>query len=133
MRLHTTMRKKIWCGKMHHIFFLIVVLCIITACESTPSDFHGQSHSPLLGTYSYTPSPRQTTRSRLLFSTMQFPDAANPVRAAVAARIQQNLRAIGIQVTVAYYPLNTFFGVYTRGGILAMGAYDLALFTYANK
>jgi peptide/nickel transport system substrate-binding protein len=56
----------------------------------------------------------------------------NPLRAAVARRIQQNLRAVGIQVTLAFYDLGEFFGVYTRGGILATGAYDLAMFGYAN-
>ena len=58
--------------------------------------------------------------------------SGNPLRAAVARRIQQNLRAVGIQVTLAFYALGEFFGVYTRGGILATGAYDLAMFGYAN-
>lgn len=56
----------------------------------------------------------------------------NPLRAAVAARVQQELSVLGMQVNVSFYPLQTFFGVYTRGGILAAGAYDLALFAYAN-
>ena len=56
----------------------------------------------------------------------------NSLRAAVARRIQQNLRAIGIQVTLAFYDLGDFFGGYTRAGILATGAYDLAMFGYAN-
>ncbi len=58
--------------------------------------------------------------------------SGNPLRAAVARRIQQNLRAVGIQVTLAFYDLGAFFGVYTRGGVLATGAYDLAMFGYAN-
>jgi peptide/nickel transport system substrate-binding protein len=58
--------------------------------------------------------------------------SGNPLRAAIARRIQQNLRAVGIQVTLAFYDLGEFFGVYTRGGILATGAYDLAMFGYAN-
>jgi peptide/nickel transport system substrate-binding protein len=56
----------------------------------------------------------------------------NPLRAAVARRIQQNLRAIGIRVELAFSDPGTFFGVYERGGILATGAYDLAIFGYAN-
>ena len=58
--------------------------------------------------------------------------ADNPLRAAIARQIQRDLRTIGIQVTIAYYPLGTFFGIYTRGGILATGNYDMSLFTYAN-
>ncbi|HEY3994208.1 MAG TPA: peptide ABC transporter substrate-binding protein [Ktedonobacteraceae bacterium] len=56
----------------------------------------------------------------------------NPLRAAVVARLQQELGAVGIQVKLAFYDLSTFFGVYSRGGVLATGAYDLALFGYAN-
>jgi peptide/nickel transport system substrate-binding protein len=56
----------------------------------------------------------------------------NARRAAVAARLRQNLRAIGVQVTLSFYDLGTFFGVYARGGILATGDYDLAMFGYAN-
>ncbi len=58
--------------------------------------------------------------------------SGNTLRAAVAMRLQQDLRAIGIQVTLTFYDLDTFFGVYDRGGILATGVYDLALFGYAN-
>lgn len=57
----------------------------------------------------------------------------NPLRAATAREIQSALHAIGIQVQIAYYSLNDFFDVYTKGGILATGAYDMALFTYANS
>ncbi len=55
-----------------------------------------------------------------------------PLRAAVAQAIQHDLQIVGIGVQITYYPLSTFFGIYTRGGILATGAYDMALFTYAN-
>lgn len=58
--------------------------------------------------------------------------SGNTLRAAVAARLQQQLRAIGIQVKLTFYNLGTFFGVYNRGGILATGAYDLTMFGYAN-
>ena len=57
----------------------------------------------------------------------------NPLRMAVAQAIQRDLVALGIQVQVTYASLDTFFGLYTKGGILATGAYDLALFTYANS
>lgn len=56
----------------------------------------------------------------------------NTLRAAVARRLQEDLRRVGIQVRLAFYDLGTLFGVYTRGGILATGAYDLAMFGYAN-
>ncbi len=59
--------------------------------------------------------------------------ADNPLRAAIAQQVQRDLRAIGIQVTIVYYPLSTFFGIYTRDGILATGNYDMSLFTYANS
>jgi peptide/nickel transport system substrate-binding protein len=59
--------------------------------------------------------------------------ADNPLRAAIAQQVQRDLRVIGIQVTIAYYPLSTLFGIYTRGGILATGNYDMSLFTYANS
>jgi peptide/nickel transport system substrate-binding protein len=58
--------------------------------------------------------------------------SGNALRAAVARRIQQNLHAVGIQVDVAFADPGTFFAVYARGGILATGAYDLAMFGYAN-
>ncbi len=56
----------------------------------------------------------------------------NPARAALAQDIQRDLHAIGIQTHSVAYDLGAFFGVYTKGGILATGAYDLALFTYVN-
>ena len=56
----------------------------------------------------------------------------NPLRAAVAVHLQQELGKVGIQVKLAFYDLSTFFGIYSRGGILATGAYDLAMFGYAN-
>lgn len=59
--------------------------------------------------------------------------ANNPQRAAAAAKIRRDLLAVGIQVDISYYPPGLFFALYTRGGILATGAYDLALFTYANS
>lgn len=58
--------------------------------------------------------------------------SANPLRAAAATFIQSQLGALGIQVQLAFDDLSTFFGLYSRGGILATGAYDLAMFGYAN-
>jgi peptide/nickel transport system substrate-binding protein len=57
----------------------------------------------------------------------------NPLRMAVAQNLQASLRAIGIQVELAFYDPGTLFGLYSRGGILATGAYDLAMFGYANS
>lgn len=57
----------------------------------------------------------------------------NPLRAAAAAQITRDLLAVGIVVKVQYYDLGTFFGVYSKGGILATGAYDMAMFGYANS
>jgi len=57
----------------------------------------------------------------------------NPIRAAAAALIQRDLQAVGIQVQTHYYPLSLFFALYSRGGILATGAFDLAMFGYQNS
>ncbi len=57
----------------------------------------------------------------------------DPLRNTLVAWIMRNLAALGIQVQAHYYDTGTFFGVYTRGGVLATGQYDLALFTYANS
>ncbi len=58
--------------------------------------------------------------------------ANNPLRTAIAGAVQQDLHAIGIQVTIATYSLDSLFGIYTRGGVLATGNYDMSLFTYVN-
>ena len=57
----------------------------------------------------------------------------NPIRAAAAALIQRDLHAVGIDVHVSYYSLGQFFAVYSRGGIVASGAFDLAMFGYQNS
>ena len=57
----------------------------------------------------------------------------NPTRAATAVLIQHELHAVGIDVRVSYYSLGQFFAVYGRGGILATGAFDLAMFGYQNS
>ncbi len=59
--------------------------------------------------------------------------AQSPLRLLIAQSIQHYLQAIGIQVKIESYSLNTFFDIYTKGGILATGTFDLALFTYANS
>ncbi len=58
--------------------------------------------------------------------------AQSPLRLFIAQEIQHFLRVIGIQVKIDTYSLNSFFDIYTKSGILASGAYDLALFSYAN-
>ncbi len=65
--------------------------------------------------------------------TVQLVTTQSPTRIAVATYIQHSLAALGIQVQLTTYTLSTFFDVYTKGGILATGAYDIALFTYANS
>ncbi len=57
----------------------------------------------------------------------------DPQRMAVSTWIQHDLLAVGIQVQIIYVDLNTLFGLYTKGGVLATGNYDLALFSYANS
>jgi peptide/nickel transport system substrate-binding protein len=58
--------------------------------------------------------------------------AQSPLRLLIAQEIQRFLRMIGIQVKIDTYSLNSFFDIYTKSGILASGAYDVALFSYAN-
>lgn len=57
----------------------------------------------------------------------------SPLRLLIAQAIQRYLHTIGIQVKIETYSLNRFFDIYTKSGILATGAFDLALFTYANS
>ena len=66
------------------------------------------------------------------FSIRLVTTADNPLRTAAAEKIRHYLLAVGIQVEIRYYSLGTFFAVYNRGSILATGAFDLAMFTYAN-
>ncbi len=59
--------------------------------------------------------------------------SSNPTRAATARLIQHDLQAVGIQVRILTYDLGNFFAVYSRGGILASGAFDLAMFGYQDS
>ena len=114
-----------------------------TQVEPQPSLYHDATIQPV----TYSPA----SAKRLLQQSGWLPDAHGiltknghafiirlvttqaPLRLAVAAYIQHALQALGIMVQVVSYPLNTFFDGYTKGGILATGAYDMALFTYANS
>jgi peptide/nickel transport system substrate-binding protein len=73
------------------------------------------------------------TRQGKPFGIRLATTADNPIRAATAALIQRDLQEVGIDVQVSYYPLDLFFAVYSRGGILATGAFDLAMFGYQNS
>ncbi len=57
----------------------------------------------------------------------------NPLRLAVAQFIQRDLLAVGISVRISTYSLGDFFAVYSRGGVLATGAFDLAMFGYQDS
>ncbi len=57
----------------------------------------------------------------------------SPLRLAVATYIQKALTVLGIKVQLSSYSLSDFFNGYTKGGILATGAFDMALFTYENS
>ncbi|HLJ32801.1 MAG TPA: peptide ABC transporter substrate-binding protein, partial [Ktedonobacteraceae bacterium] len=87
----------------------------------------------LLAQAGWTPDANGTVmRHGQSFTIRLVTTADNPLRAAIAQQVQRDLKTIGIQATIAYYPLGSFFAVYTRGGILATGNYDMSLFTYAN-
>lgn len=112
--------------------------------EPSPSLYNDPSLAPvaydpnatrnLLAQAGWQPGPDGIlSRRGQQFTVRLVTTANNPIRTAVAQFIQQDLRAVGIHVTIAYYSLADFFAVYTRGGILATGAYDLALFGYQNS
>jgi len=115
-----------------------------TQVEPEPSLYHDATIQPpaydpasarkLLAQAGWLPDTHgQLRRAGQPFMIRLVTTSDQPLRAAVAQAIQHNLQTVGIAVQISYYPLNTFFGVYTRGGILATGAYDMALFTYANS
>lgn len=88
----------------------------------------------LLAQAGWLPGPRDIlTRQGKPFTIRLVTTADNPIRAAAAALIQRDLQAVGIDVQVQYYPLDLFFAVYSRSGILATGAFDLAMFGYQNS
>ncbi|HZS76370.1 MAG TPA: peptide ABC transporter substrate-binding protein [Ktedonobacteraceae bacterium] len=72
------------------------------------------------------------TRQGQSFSIHLLTTSDNPLRAAAAQRIQHDLRAVGIAVSIQYADLGPFFALYTRGGLLATGNYDLAMFGYQD-
>ena len=99
-----------------------------------PVGYDPAAASKLLRQAGWLPGPRGIlTKQGHPFVLRLVTTADNPLRAAAAALIQQDLLAVGIQVHVLYYPLGPFFAVYTRGGILATGAFDLAMFGYQNS
>lgn len=73
------------------------------------------------------------TRQGKTFVVRLVTTSNNPVRAAVAQFIQHDLLAIGIQVRTSTDSLGDFFAVYSRGGVLATGAFDLAMFGYQDS
>jgi len=47
--------------------------------------------------------------------------------------IQQDLRAVGVELTVRNYPANLLFAAQGAGGVLASGNFDLALYGWAEN
>ncbi|GAC1567991.1 MAG: peptide ABC transporter substrate-binding protein [Ktedonobacteraceae bacterium] len=100
----------------------------------SPSTYDPLAARKLLAQSGWLPGPRGIlTRQGKPFVIRLVTTANNPLRAAAAALIQRDLQAVGIQVKVQYYPLDPFFAIYSRGGILATGAFDLAMFGYQNS
>ena len=88
----------------------------------------------LLAQAGWLPGPNgRLTRQGKPFTLRLVTTAGNSIRAATAALIQRDLHAVGIDVQVSSYPPGLFFAVYSRGGILATGAFDLAMFGYQNS
>jgi len=99
-----------------------------------PSTYDPNAAKKLLALAGWLPNAHgMLTRNGQSFVIHLVTTANNPLRAAAAERVRHDLLAVGIQVQVAYYPLGPFFAVYNRGGILATGAYDMAMFGYANS
>lgn len=112
--------------------------------EPLPSLYHDPTLSPapfnpamakqLLAQAGWLPGAHGLmARQGRTFAIRLVTTAGNPQRAATARLIQQDLLAVGIRVTVSFYDLADFFAVYTRGGILATGDFDIAMFGYQNS
>ena len=98
-----------------------------------PSIYNLAGARTLLAQSGWLPGARGIlTRHGQSFVIRLVTTADNPLRAAIAQQVQRDLQAIGISVVIAYYAPGPFFAVFTRGGILATGNYDMSLFTYAN-
>lgn len=132
------------CGILQHVLHTANCARLVDQVEPQPSlvydpGLHLSSYNPaqaksLLAEAGWLPGPHgQLFRQGQPFVVRLVTTTNSPLRVAVAKYIQADLQAIGIQVQLTLYDLSTFFGVYTRGGILATGAYDLALFGYANS
>lgn len=115
----------------------------VTQVEPPPSLYYddaivGSSYDPAAARLLLTQAGWKLDRHGLLSKGGQsmtlhlVTTAQSPLRLLIAQEIQRFLRMIGIQVKIDTYSLNSFFDIYTKSGILASGAYDLALFSYAN-
>ena len=60
-------------------FIFLILLSLLTACNSSPSLPSKPLQSPLLGPYTYTPPPMHQPHGTVIFSDAQFPDAVNPL------------------------------------------------------
>ena len=116
---------------------------LATQVEPLPSLVYDTNISPipydpaaarkLLAQADWLPNARGTlTHHGQSFVIRLVTTSDNALRVATAQSIAHDLQAVGITVKLAFYPPNTLFGLYSRGGILATGAFDLALFSYAN-
>jgi len=68
------------------------------------------------------------------FPTLQFATTSGDVTRANNAQIfQKDLKALGINLALNFYPAGKLFSDYASGGILARGNYDLAEFAYVDS
>jgi len=84
----------------------------------------------------YTQQPDGTWKdaSGKPFPTLQFvTTSGNTTRADNAQIIQQDLKTLGINLALNFYPAGKLFSDYASGGILATGRYDLAEFAYSDS
>jgi peptide/nickel transport system substrate-binding protein len=98
-----------------------------------PIPYNPAAARQLLAQAGWLPGPNgMLTRQSRPFVLRLVTTSDNPLRAAAARFIAHDLQAIGIVVKLTFYSLNAFFALYSQGGILATGAFDLAMFGYAN-
>ena len=88
---------------------------------------NGWAYDPATPPISYDPAAaRRLLDGRTLDVTLAIAPAIVNGSPLVASIIQENLRQIGVRVTIKQYPSGMFYGPAAAGGVLAGGRYQLA-------
>ncbi|HEY7350198.1 MAG TPA: ABC transporter substrate-binding protein [Ktedonobacterales bacterium] len=75
-------------------------------------------------------SGRTCTQNRQPFPTLNLVTYTGNPYDAIARLMKQDLEALGLSVSLQGFDSHTIFANFTRGGVLATGKYDLAVFGY---